>query len=429
MNCSLLRLAVLLCFAAPAFGGAAADTAAAHDRLQSIAQRAFELLWQFHPVDATRIGFHKYDDRLGDYTPARVKAVRQQVDRFIVELDRLDTTGLSPDDRIDRLLLGSNLRMELFWLERRRLLVTNPCFYADECIQGVYSLLLREFAPLERRAGSVAARMADVPRFIDVARRNVKNPPRLFAAAAVERLRSGEELYAASASELGRSFPALKPRLDSASEVAVAAMRSWRSELEPMLSRLRAGFAMGRADYDYLLETDKFLSYDADSLLCLGERLLAQTEAEMGRRIAVVGREIKAQLSPDPRAELLMTIPGVGVLIAYLLLCEIGEIGRFLSAKKLCAYGGIVPAVRQSADHLWQGRITKEGSRYIRWAMVEAACKAPSHDVHLGRFYRRLALRRGPLKARVAVARKLLAAVWYLLTYNEPYKPRYETAV
>ena len=150
---------------------------------------------------------------------------------------------------------------------------------------------------------------------------------------------------------------------------------------------------------------------------------------EAERRIAAVGREIKAQLSPDPRAELLMTIPGVGVLTAYLLLCEIGEIGRFLSAKKLCAYGGIVPTVKQSADHLWQGRITKEGSRYIRWAMVEAACKAPSHDVHLGRFYRRLALRRGPQKARVAVARKLLVAVWHVLTYNEPYEPRYDTTV
>ncbi|MEO0081464.1 MAG: transposase [candidate division WOR-3 bacterium] len=146
-------------------------------------------------------------------------------------------------------------------------------------------------------------------------------------------------------------------------------------------------------------------------------------------RIAAATRDIKAQLVTDPRAELLMTIPAIAHLTAYLLLAEIGEISRFLSPKKLCAYGGIVPATRQSAEHRWQGRITHEGSRYIRWAMVEAACKAPSHDHYLGQFYRSVAHRRGPLKARVAVARKLLAAVWYVLTYNEPYKPRYETTV
>jgi transposase len=145
---------------------------------------------------------------------------------------------------------------------------------------------------------------------------------------------------------------------------------------------------------------------------------------ELDQRIAAAGREIQAQLRPDPRAELLMTIPGVGVLTAHLLLSEIGDIGRFASAKRLCAYSGIVPITRQSANHLWQGRITKEGNRYIRWAMVEAACKAPSHDYGLGQFQRRVALRRGALKARVAVARKLLVAVWYVLTYSESYRTR-----
>jgi transposase len=141
-------------------------------------------------------------------------------------------------------------------------------------------------------------------------------------------------------------------------------------------------------------------------------------------RIRAVTRQIKAELAPDPKAELLMTIPGVAHLTAYLLLAEIGDIRRFTSARKLCAYSGIVPRVRQSADHCWHGHITREGDRYIRWAMVEAACKAPAKDYALGRFYRRIALRRGPLKARVAVARKLLVAVWHVLTHEEPYCSR-----
>jgi transposase len=143
---------------------------------------------------------------------------------------------------------------------------------------------------------------------------------------------------------------------------------------------------------------------------------------DLERRIVAVTKEIKRQLKPDPRAKLLMTIPGVGHLTAYLLLNEIGDIKRFPTPGKLCAYGGIVPIVRQSADHRWQGHITREGNRYIRWALTESACLAPSKDYALGSFCRRVAFRRGPLKARVAVARKLLVAVWYVLTYGEPYK-------
>jgi len=143
---------------------------------------------------------------------------------------------------------------------------------------------------------------------------------------------------------------------------------------------------------------------------------------EVERRLMAVTLEIKAMVRPDPRAELLMTIPGVGHITAYLLLWEIGDIRRFLSAKKLCAYAGLVPATRQSADHCWQGRITKDGNRYIRWGMVEGACKAPSKNWGLAQYFRRVAVRRGPLKARVAVARKLLVAVWRVWTDGQPYR-------
>ena len=143
---------------------------------------------------------------------------------------------------------------------------------------------------------------------------------------------------------------------------------------------------------------------------------------DIERRIVAATKEIQRQLKPDPRAKLLMTIPAIGHLTAYLLLNEIGDIKRFPTPGKLCAYGGIVPIVRQSADHRWQGHITKEGNRYIRWALTESACLAPSKDYVLGSFYRRLKARRGNLKARVAVARKLLVAVWYVLTYGEPYR-------
>ena len=142
-------------------------------------------------------------------------------------------------------------------------------------------------------------------------------------------------------------------------------------------------------------------------------------------KITEATKMIRAILKPDPRVKLLMTIPGIGELTAYLLLSEIGDIKRFPAAKKLCGYAGITPIIRESADHRWAGRITKEGNRYIRWGIVEAAQLAPRQDAALCAFHDRIAETRGPKKARVAVGRKLLIAVWHVLTYEQEYRYNY----
>jgi transposase len=144
----------------------------------------------------------------------------------------------------------------------------------------------------------------------------------------------------------------------------------------------------------------------------------------LDRQIKVVTRQIRASLRDDPRAKLLMSIPGIAHLTAHLLLCEIGEIHRFPSAKKLSSYAGLVPRVSQSAHHRWHGSITKQGNRYLRWAMVESAQTACTKDPRLAFFYQRLKREKGSAKARVAVARKLLVAVYHVLKTEEPYRPQ-----
>jgi transposase len=135
-----------------------------------------------------------------------------------------------------------------------------------------------------------------------------------------------------------------------------------------------------------------------------------------------VTREIRKTTQADPRAKLLMTAPGIGVKNAYLLLAEIGDIDRFLSAKKLVSYGSLVPKTHQSADHFWQGPVGRKGNLYIKWAMVEAAQKATRKDPALAAFYEKLRRKHGPAKARVAVAAKLLKAIYYMLKRKEAYK-------
>lgn len=133
--------------------------------------------------------------------------------------------------------------------------------------------------------------------------------------------------------------------------------------------------------------------------------------------------EITKMITDNADAKRLMTIPGVGVITANLLLCETGDIERFPSAKKLCSYGSLTPGTKQTSDHIWNGPVGRSGNLYIKWAMVEAAQHATHMDPALGAFYDKLRPSKGNAKARVAVARKLLTAVYYILKRKEEYKP------
>jgi transposase len=129
-------------------------------------------------------------------------------------------------------------------------------------------------------------------------------------------------------------------------------------------------------------------------------------------------REIHALAKPDPRVQALMALPGVGRLTAITLVAEIGDIRRFPSARKLCAWAGLTPAVRNSDRKVRHGHITKQGSPWVRGILQEAAQTAKRHPMFAGA-YAQLARRRGNHIATVAIARRLLARSFHILTQLE----------
>jgi len=126
-------------------------------------------------------------------------------------------------------------------------------------------------------------------------------------------------------------------------------------------------------------------------------------------------RQLSEKAKRDQRARWLMTIPGVGVYSAMLLLAEIGDIGRFPDKRALCSYAGLVPRVRESAGKRGRSGITRQGSPWLRWIMVEAAQVATRCSPAAKSYYQRLRRKKAAHMARVALARKLLVAVWALL--------------
>jgi transposase len=134
--------------------------------------------------------------------------------------------------------------------------------------------------------------------------------------------------------------------------------------------------------------------------------------------IARLDREIAGLAKPDPRVQALMALPGIGKLTAMTLVAEIGDISRFPTARKLCAWAGLTPQVRNSDRKVRHGHITKQGSRWVRWILQEAAQTAKRHPMFADT-YAQLARRRGRNIATVAVARRLLARSFHILTHLE----------
>jgi transposase len=135
----------------------------------------------------------------------------------------------------------------------------------------------------------------------------------------------------------------------------------------------------------------------------------------IGPLVARLERDLVARARSDPRVQALQALPGIGPITAMTLVAEIGDIGRFPTARKLCAWAGLTPTVRNSDRKVRHGHITKQGSPWVRFVLQEAAQRAKTRPPFAS-FYAKTAARRGTHIATVAVARKLLARCFHVLT-------------
>ena len=169
------------------------------------------------------------------------------------------------------------------------------------------------------------------------------------------------------------------------------------------------------------IELPKYHRSQLDTFLLLVQHLEKQ--------IAPLTDKINKLAKDCPMAKLLTTIPGIGPITAIFIIAEIGDIHRFTSYRKLASYAGLVPSLKASGETAYMGSITKQGSVYLRTALIEAA-QAAARIKH-GRikvFFRRRIVKSGYRKAIVATAHKLLQYVYFVLKNQTPYCETYPKA-
>ena len=232
------------------------------------------------PVSSSDAGLHTWDNKLTDYSLSAILARRLYVRDLLTKVDAMQTSSWSKDDRIDWLLFRSELEGIAFFNRVMDFEVTDPQTYVNECSNGIFSLLKKEYDTPRARAVSATARLKAMPFLIEQGKSNLTKPVRLYAQLAIDSARSIDTLLNDSLMSLAKGLsPAEMAELVKARDEAIRSIHGFADWLERRLPGMVEFKPMGEANYNYLLKHVYLLPLDAKQIEMLGQSELARYRA------------------------------------------------------------------------------------------------------------------------------------------------------
>ena len=248
------------------------------------------------PVSSSNAGLHTWDDKLGDYSPAKITARAQYVKALLDKVRAMKTDNWSKDDKIDALLFRSQLENVDFGNRVLKFEFTNPQTYTGECTSAIFSLLKKEYDTSRKRALSATARLKAMPGLLQQGLANLKNPVKLYSKLAIDSARTVDPLFNKSLMALDVDLaPNEHDELVKARDAAVAAIHSFADELEKRMPKMVEFTPMGEANYNYYLKHVLLLPLDGREVETIGR-------VENARYRALEGMLSDPKLAdPDPK--------------------------------------------------------------------------------------------------------------------------------
>lgn len=154
----------------------------------------------------------------------------------------------------------------------------------------------------------------------------------------------------------------------------------------------------------------------------LEARLLVKQIIQLQAHTEHMEQAIEAQGEFTADLELILPVPGVGLVDGWTILAEVGDISRFASDKQFASYCRLVPGSNNSGGKTRHKSGNKDGNKYLRLAFGQAAVAAYSQYGPVKKFYNKIKRRSGKKVARAVVAKQLSKIIWHILTKQEPYK-------
>lgn len=248
------------------------------------AEKFIDRFMQENPVGATQLGDHRFDDRLADYSKAALERQIGETRDALKEFEGFDPAGFDIDARIDLRLMIQLTKSALRDFEKLKNHLRNPNTYSEECMAGVFLLLVREFAPLEERLGKILGRLRAIPEVLARGRENIRpeGVPPLWNQVAIESCQQGLALFTVLIPGLAQQVPKLATELNTASQNAAKAFEDYTSFLkETAAAEARGDFAVGQELFEELVHENHMLDYSAEEVLKIGRRLFEETEKAM----------------------------------------------------------------------------------------------------------------------------------------------------
>ena len=245
-------------------------------------------LYEINPTTATFDGVHVHDDLLEDFSRQAIDAQVRTLGGFGRRLAAIDPARLTDTERLERPALESNIRARVFELEEVRTWERSPQLFADTLATSLASQALFDYAPLAERARRVLSKLRQVPRLVQSARDNIKDPPGIFVKVGLESLRGTLRFIS---DDLPRAFSNLDDLhvlgdLADASTEATNAIAAYVDYLETDLApRSKGSFRLGRERFEQKLQLDEGITIGAERLLDIATRELRATQDEF-RRVA-----------------------------------------------------------------------------------------------------------------------------------------------
>ena len=151
-------------------------------------------LYEVHPTGATMDGVHAHDDLVEDYRRTAVDTHVSALAGFARRLDAIATTHLPAREQVEHAIIHANIRARQFELEDVRSWERNPHSYADIIASSLATQAIFTYAPETDRARRVLSKLRQVPRLIEAARDNIKDPPAIFVKVGIDTFRGAMSL-------------------------------------------------------------------------------------------------------------------------------------------------------------------------------------------------------------------------------------------
>jgi uncharacterized protein (DUF885 family) len=292
----LFVIAMLLLLAAAATVLAAEGAPQTEDaRLEAFFKEYLEEEFRQRPLEATRLGDHRFDDVLDDVSPKARNGWAERIVKTLADLPkRIDYKKLSRDGQIDFEIWQQDLQRQLWLQQNTKPFEEDPRVYNDYITESVYLLLTQSTLPQPRNVQNAISRMKYLPRIVAAARESLKNPPRVFVETAIKQNRGAIGFYQSGIYDVAGENPALS-ELKKATRPVVELLQEYQKWLETdLLPRAQGEWRLGKEKFAEKLQLELNAGITSEEVLKEAESEVARVESEM----YVIARQLWPQMFP-----------------------------------------------------------------------------------------------------------------------------------